>query len=58
MIATAIKQYGLIVADNGSNWYFQGATNPRWDDDDLNQLKEIPGGAFEVVRSQAELTPC
>lgn len=49
VIAVAMQQYGLIVADNGSNWYFQGSTDPRWDDDDLNQLKRIPGTAFEVV---------
>jgi hypothetical protein len=48
----------MVVADNGSNWYFQGATNRRWDDDSLNQLKEIPGSAFEVVRSQASVHTC
>ncbi len=50
VIATALKQYGAIVADNGSNWFISGSTDRRWDDDDLNQLKEIPGSAFEVVR--------
>ena len=49
VIATAMQQYGLIVADNGSNWFFQGAPDPGWNDDDLNQLKAIPGTAFEVV---------
>jgi hypothetical protein len=49
VIATAMQQYGLIVADNGSNWFFQGAPDPRWDDNDLNQLKAIPGTMFEVV---------
>lgn len=49
VIAQALKTYGLIVADNGSNWFFQGAPNPGWNDDDLNQLKAIPGTAFEVV---------
>ncbi len=34
------------------------ALKPPWDDDDLNQLKEIPGSAFEVVRSQAEVHVC
>ncbi len=48
-IFRAMKRYGLIVADNGSNWFFQGATDPRWDDDDLGRLKSIPGTAFEVV---------
>jgi hypothetical protein len=49
VILEAMKKYGVIVADNGSNWYFTGATDPRWDDDDLDQLKGVPGGAFEVV---------
>lgn len=49
VIATAMQQYGLIVADNGSNWFFQGAPSPGWDDDDLNQLKGISGNEFEVV---------
>ncbi len=49
VIAEAMKNYGVIVADNGSNWYFQGAPSPGWDDDDLNQLKDIPGTAFEAV---------
>ncbi len=58
VIAEALKRYGMIVADNGSNWFFQGATNRRWDDYDLNQLKEIPASAFEVVRSQAAVHVC
>ena len=49
VIATAMQRYGLIVADNGSNWYFQGAPSTGWDDDDLGQFKAIPGSAFEVV---------
>lgn len=49
VIAQALKKYGFMLADNGSNWYFQGATDPRWNDDELNQLKQIPGSAFEAV---------
>ena len=49
VIASAMKRYGLIVADNGSNWFFQGSTDRRWNDTDLDQLKGIPGSAFEVV---------
>lgn len=49
VILTAMKTYGMIVADNGSSWYVTGAADPRWDDDDLNQLKTVPGSAFEVV---------
>ncbi len=45
----ALKRYGLIVADNGSSWYITGAPDPRWNDDDLEQLKRVPGAAFEAV---------
>ena len=43
VIAEALKRYGFIVADNGSNWFFQGTSDRRWNDDNLGQLKEIPG---------------
>ena len=49
VIATAMQRYGLIVADNGSNWFFQGAPDPGWNDNELNALKGIPGTNFEVV---------
>jgi hypothetical protein len=49
VILEAMKRFGLIVADNGSNWFFTGAADPRWDDDNLNQLKQVPGSAFEAV---------
>ena len=51
VILTAMKTYGIIVADNGSNWFFTGAPDPRWSDDDLDRLKAVPGSAFEVVQS-------
>jgi hypothetical protein len=57
-IAQAMKRYGLIVADNGSNWFFSGSSDRRWDDDNLNQLKRIPGSAFEVVKSAASVHSC
>ena len=58
VIATAMKQYGLIVADNGSNWYFSGSSDRRWDDKNLDQLKRIHGSAFEVVKSAAGSHAC
>jgi hypothetical protein len=57
-VATALKHYGMIVADNGSNWYFSGSSDRRWDDENLNQLKRIPGSAFEVVKSAAGVHSC
>lgn len=52
VVLEALKRYGLIVADNGSNWFISGATDNRWNDDDLNQLKTVPGSAFEVIQIQ------
>jgi hypothetical protein len=57
-IAVALKRYGLIVADNGSNWYVSGTSDRRWPDGNLGQLKAIPGSAFEVVQSAAPVQPC
>jgi hypothetical protein len=50
VILRALKKYGMIVADNGSNWYISGAPDPRWDDNELNTLKAIKGSSFEVVQ--------
>jgi hypothetical protein len=49
VICAALKRYGMFVADNGSDWYLSGAHDPRWDDDALGDLKQIPGDAFEAV---------
>ncbi|MEY2474352.1 MAG: hypothetical protein QOK28_3681 [Actinomycetota bacterium] len=49
VICTALKHYGMFVADNGSNWYISGQHDPRWNDDALGDLKTIPGSAFEAV---------
>ena len=49
VILVALKKYGLMNADNGSNWFITGAADSRWNDTDLNQLKNVPGSAFEVV---------
>lgn len=58
VIATAMKEYGMILADNGSNWFFSGEYNPNcWEDDELNDLKSIPGTAFEVLAYPGSSAP-
>lgn len=49
VVIRAMKTYGLILADNGSNWYFQGATDPRWTYTMVDQLKAIPARYFQAV---------
>ena len=56
VICTAMKTYGLFVADNGSDWYVTGAPDSRWDDDALRDLGEISGDAFEVVETGPIIT--
>ncbi len=50
VILTAMKNYGMIVADNGGYFFFQGAPDPRWDDNDLENLDSIQSSNFEVVQ--------
>lgn len=49
IILQALKTYGMMIADNGSSWYIQGAPDSRWDDDDLHNLTTLNGSDFEVV---------
>ena len=49
VILTALKKYGMIVADNGSSWYISGEPNAGWDEDDIGGLKSIAGSNFELV---------
>jgi hypothetical protein len=51
VILTALKKYGMMIADNGSDWFISGSTDIRWDDNDLDQLKTVPASAFEVVHT-------
>ena len=50
VILTAMKKYGMILADNGGYFYFQGVPDPRWNDDDLVHLDAIQSSNFEVVQ--------
>lgn len=50
IILTALKTYGMFLADNGSNWYVSGAPGACWDDDRLvSELRTVKGSAFEAV---------
>ena len=51
VVLDGLKQYGMILADNGSDWFITGETNTQWDDADLNPLKTVPGSAFEAIET-------
>ena len=58
VVLQAMKTYGMILADNGSAWYFQGEASRHWPSTMISQLKGIPGGAFEAVdESSLEVSP-
>ena len=51
VILIALQRYGMFLADNGSDWFITGETNTAWEDEDLDQLKTVPGSAFEAVQA-------
>jgi hypothetical protein len=58
VVLRAMQTYGLILADNGSNWYFQGTADPRWPIALVDALKSIPASAFQAVNeSGLEINP-
>jgi hypothetical protein len=57
VILTALKKYGMILADNGSGIFVSGAPDDRFDQDELDELKTITASSFEVVRPDVVYTP-
>ena len=49
VILLAMKKFGIILADNGSNWYISGMPDERWNNDILHELHRVTGAAFEAV---------
>ncbi len=50
VILIALKKYGMILADNGSDWFLSGAPDPRWNDENLHAIKKVKGHHFEVIQ--------
>ena len=57
IVLRALERYGMFVADTGTSWYVSGSTDSRWNDADLDQLKRVPGSAFEAVQTGPVLHP-
>jgi hypothetical protein len=53
VVARALKRYGALLADNGSPWFFSGAPDRRWDNEDLHTLDRLTGRDFEVVDTRS-----
>lgn len=49
VILRALKKHGMMVADNGSDWFISGAPDKRWNDDELHSMQKLKGGDFEAV---------
>jgi hypothetical protein len=49
VVLAALKKYGMILADNGSDWYVSGEPDAHWKNDHLHTLGRVPGSAFEAV---------
>ncbi|HRF60550.1 MAG TPA: hypothetical protein PLH94_11655 [Fimbriimonadaceae bacterium] len=56
VILRALKKYGMILADNGSDWFLSGTADARWNDTEMNTLKRIKGSDFEVVKMGTIIT--
>jgi len=52
VVLAGLKKYGMILADNGGNWFITGAPDPRWNDDEINTLKKVKGRDLEVVKME------
>jgi len=48
-VLRAMKTYGLVLADNGSPWFFQGTSDTRWQSSLISQLARVPASAFQAV---------
>jgi hypothetical protein len=57
VVLDALKTYGMILADNGSNWYVSGVSDPRWDPAIFDAFRTVHGSDFEVVRMGTIVTP-
>ncbi len=54
IVARALQQYGMILADNGGNWFLSGSADTRWNDVEVRALRRIRGADFEVIRMPAQ----
>ena len=53
VVLEALKKYGMILADNGGAWFISGVPDDRWNNDDLNHLKQLKGSDFEAVNESS-----
>lgn len=56
VILKALKKYGMLLADNGGDWFISGSPNPKWNDDELRTLKKVKGRDLEAVSTGELIT--
>ncbi len=57
VILTCLKRYGMILADNGSDWFISGAPDERWNNDELRQLRKVKVSDLEIIKMDGLTTP-
>ena len=57
VIATAMKKYGLMLADNGGDWFFQGDVNKNWNDADINAVASVTGNINGATLKAKRIAP-
>ena len=56
VILKCLQRYGMILADNGSDWFISGAPDDRWDDEDINTIQRLHGSDLEVIKMGEVIT--
>lgn len=56
VILEGLKTHGMILADNGGDWFISGAPDERWSHDELTPIRQVKGGDFEVVKMGPAIT--
>jgi hypothetical protein len=57
VVLRALKEYGMVVADNGSDWYLSGTPHPRWSNEQLHKLHDVPVLLFGPFAERSETVP-
>ncbi|MFO0866627.1 MAG: hypothetical protein U0744_18635 [Gemmataceae bacterium] len=57
VVLRALKKYGMLLADNGADWFISGAPDSRWNDERTHEIKKVMGRDLEVIRMRQVFVP-